>query len=447
MSQPFKSKGLSRRATVLTLLLGIFMGALDHGIVGPALSSIMQEFDLDTGWGVWSFTVYTLLFAVSIPVLGKLSDRFGRKQTFAFGITMFALGSIISAIAPSFTVFLIGRAVQAIGTGGIFPITTAQIAMSYPPEQRGRMLGLIGMVFGLGTILGPVLGGVIIEGLEWQWIFLVNVPISAIILILVTRIRQEQPIVKKTIDVPGIVTLTIIILSLMLGITLKNLGFLGLGALLIPLLVMIERKSADPVVKLAYFTRSSTLTLLLASMVSGFVMASATHLIPYFSETVLGMDKGAAGMSVTPLAIASVLASLAGGYLADKAGAKNVLMAGFALTLAVGAVMASGVDTIGLFYSMMAVLGFGIGIIIGAPLNVLILQAVNPQETGLAVGYISLFRSIGSTMGPTVAGLFLSTSANGYQPLFIASAAVSGISIVLLALSRRRVQTVTALNS
>ncbi|RIX50107.1 MFS transporter [Paenibacillus nanensis] len=443
MSQ-LKTKGISRGATVLTLLLGIFMGALDHGIVGPALSSILQEFELNTGWGVWSFTAYTLLFAVSIPVLGKLSDRFGRKQTFAFGIILFAIGSAAAALAPSFTVFLIGRAIQAIGTGGIFPITTAIIAMSYPPEQRGRMLGLIGMVFGLGTILGPVLGGMIIENMEWQWIFLINVPISAIILILISRVKQEQPIIKKAIDVPGIIVLTLIILSLMLGITLKNMLFLGLGVLLMPLLVVIERKSSDPVMRLTYFTKANTLALLLASMVSGFVMASTTNLLPYFSETVLGLDRGAAGMSVTPLAVASVLASLVGGYLVDKAGARRVLVFGFALTLAVGAALATGVETLGLFYPLIAIMGFGIGIIIGAPLNVLILQAVDPKETGLAVGYISLFRSLGSTMGPTIAGLFLSTYDNGFQPLFIVSGTVSAVSIVLLLSFQRRSQAAAA---
>lgn len=431
-------KSLSRGATVLTFLLGIFMGALDHGIVGPALSSIMTAFDQDTRWGVWSFTVYTLLFAVSIPVLGKLSDRFGRKQTFAFGIVMFALGSIIAAVAANFTVFLVGRAIQAIGTGGIFPITGAQIAMSYPPEKRGRMLGLIGMVFGLGTILGPVLGGVIIERLDWQWIFIINVPISAVILILVSFMKQEQPIVRKPIDLPGILVLTLVILSFMLGITLKNGMVIALGFVLVPLLVFVERRSQDPIMKVDYFTEAGRLTILLASMISGFVMASATHLIPYFSESVLGLDQGAAGMSVTPLAAASVLASIVGGYMVDKAGAKKVLLLGFAITLAGAMTMALGVDTTTAFYPVIALMGFGIGIIIGAPLNVLILQIVDPKETGAAIGYISLFRSLGSTMGPTLAGLLLSTYENGFQPLFAVSATVSGASIVLLLLFRKR---------
>jgi EmrB/QacA subfamily drug resistance transporter len=437
--QPQRVKGLTTGATTFIFLLGIFMGALDHGIVGPALSSILAEYNLQASWGVWSFTAYTLLFAVSIPVLGKLSDRFGRKRTFMFGIAMFAIGSIIAAAASSFAVFLAGRAVQAIGTGGIFPITGAQIAASYPPEKRGRMLGLIGMVFGLGTILGPIIGGLIIERLEWQWIFLINVPVSAVILLLISFVRQEQPAVKKPIDVLGILLLTACILSVMLGITMKSVVFFTIGVLFMLALVQAERKAKDPVMNLRYFSKANTLTLLLTSAVSGFVMASATNLMPFFAETILGMDKGAAGMSVTPLAIASVAASLVGGYLVDKIGAKRVLLLGFALTLVGAGMMATGLHTYAVFYLVIAWMGFGIGIIIGAPLNVLILQAAAPNEAGAAIGYISLFRSLGSTMGPTIAGLFLSMYSNGFVPLFIVSATASAVSIILLALFNKKI--------
>ncbi len=440
MTQQFRTQGLTRGATTLTFLLGIFMGALDHGIVGPALSSIMAAYDLEASWGVWNFTMYTLLFAVSIPVLGKLSDRFGRKQTFAFGIAMFACGSLVAAWAPNFAVFLVGRALQAIGTGGIFPITAAQIAVTYPPERRGRMMGLIGMVFGLGTILGPVLGGLIVAQLAWQWIFLVNVPIAAIILILTANVRQEQQTAAKPVDLPGILVLTLLILTVMLGITLQNVLLLACAVVIIPVLVLVERRSSDPIMRAAYFTRARTLVLLLASSASGFVMASAMNLIPYYSETVLGMDKGDAGMSAAPLAAASVLASLAGGYMVDKAGAKRTLLLGFGIALAGTLALAIGTDGIGLFYLVSSVLGFGIGIVIGAPLNVLILQAVEVQETGAAVGYVSLFRSFGSTMGPSIAGLLLAAYESGFQTLFLISAAVSGASMALLILLRRNSQ-------
>lgn len=437
-------KGLSKGATLFTFLLGIFMGALDHGIVGPALSSILESFQITADWGVWSFTIYTLLFAVSIPVLGKMSDRVGRKQTFMFGIAMFAAGSLLAALAPSFPLFLLGRAIQAIGTGGIFPITGAQIAVSYPPEKRGKMLGLIGMVFGLGTILGPLLGGFMIEHLDWQWIFLINIPISVLILILVSAVRQEQPIVKKPIDFKGIVLLTLSIMSVMLGVTIQNVVILLAGLLFIALLIILERKSADPVLNLNYFTRRKTLVLLAASMISGFVMASATNLIPYFSETILGMSKGDAGLSVAPLAIASAAASLIGGYMVDKAGAKKVLVLGFVITLVSAVILAVGISSLIVFYPVTALMGFGIGIIIGAPLNILILQAVTPSETGTAVGYISLLRSIGSTFGPTAAGLFLSTYQNGFSVLFTVSSVSSGVSLFLLVMILRTKRTIAA---
>lgn len=426
-------KGLSRATTIFTFLLGIFMGALDHGIVGPALSSIIEAYGVKTSWGVWSFTVYTLLFAVSIPLLGKLSDRFGRKQTFMFGITMFAIGSLIAAIAPNFTVFLIGRAVQAIGSGGIFPITGAQIVASYPPEKRGRVLGLIGVVFGIGTILGPVVGGAIVSRFDWQMVFWINIPISLMIMILMSMVKQEQQIVKKPIDMKGILVLTTIILAVMLGITIMNVWIIILGIILMPLLVKIERKHPDPILRVTYFTKLHTLTLLIASMISGYIMASATNLMPFFAESILNLDKGDAGMSAAPLAVASMIASLLGGILVDKLGAKKVLMLGFLITLVAAAVLSTGVDTLALFYSVIVLMGFGIGIVIGAPLNILIIQAVDVKETGSAIGYISLFRSLGSTLGPTVAGLCLILFDNGFEKVFMISGVVSLASLVLLA--------------
>ncbi|MBD8497884.1 MFS transporter [Paenibacillus arenosi] len=425
-------KGLPRAATTFTFLLGIFMGALDHGIVGPALSSIIEAYGLETSWGVWSFTVYTLLFAVSIPLLGKLSDRFGRKQTFVFGITMFAIGSLIAAIAPNFTVFLIGRAIQAIGSGGIFPITGAQIVASYPTEMRGRILGLIGVIFGVGTILGPVIGGIIVSHFDWQMVFWINIPISLIILILISMVKQEQQIVKKPIDIMGILVLTTIILAVMLGITIMNFWIVFLGIILVPLLVKVERKHADPILKITYFTKMHTLTLLIASMISGFIMASATNLMPLFAENILNLDKEGAGISVAPLAAASMIASLIGGILVDKLGAKKVLIIGFFITLLAAIGLSTGVDTLALFYPVIVLMGFGIGIVIGAPLNILIIQVVDVKETGSAIGYISLFRSLGSTLGPTIAGLCLTIFDNDFENVFMISGVVSLASLVLL---------------
>lgn len=427
-----ESKTISKSVVVFTFLLGIFMGALDHGIVGPALSSILLTFNIGPSWGVWSLTIYTLFFAVSIPVMGKLSDRVGRKKTFMSGIAVFALGSVLAAVAPNFIVFLIGRAVQAVGTGGIFPITAAQIAVSYPPEKRGKALGMIGVFFGLGTILGPVLGGIIISTLQWQWIFWINVPIAAVILLMMTRYRAEQKVVKRPIDFTGIALLTVIIFTIMLGVTERNGWFLLAALILAPVLIAVERRQADPVMNMDYFKRSKTVALLTASLISGFVMATATHLLPLYAESLLGIARGSSGFTVTPMAVSSMTASLAAGFLVDRIGAGKVILLGFAVAIAGSVSLALLSESLVLFLAVLFVMGFGIGIIIGAPLNVLMLQAVDPKETGAAVGYLSLFRSLGSTIGPAVAGMLLSASGQGFMTLYIISAAVSAAGIAML---------------
>ncbi|WP_433944017.1 MFS transporter [Paenibacillus sp. SN-8-1] len=428
---------VSRTLVTFTFLLGIFMGALDHGIVGPALSSIMNTFNISASWGVWSFTVYTLIFAVSIPVIGKMSDRVGRKQAFLFGIIMFGIGSLIAAFAPNFIVFLLGRAVQAIGSGGIFPITAAQIAMSYPPEHRDKAMGWIGVAFGLGSILGPTVGGFIIATASWKWIFLVNIPVCALILLLIAKYKPNQTRVVKPIDVLGITLLTLLILAVMLGIRLQNFWLIALGVICIPLLLLVEKKHPDPIMKVKYFTRSRTLALLLASAASGFVMATAVNFIPLFAEMNLGLAKGSSGFAATPLAIASMAASLIGGMLTDRLGARRALMAGFGLALIGAVFLILGMQSIVLLILTIILMGLGIGIIIGSPLNVLMLQAVEPSDTGMAVGYLSLFRSLGSTVGPALAGVFIANFTNGFSPLFITSAALSLASMAIVLVSAK----------
>lgn len=433
--QATKPQRITKEFTLALFLAGIFMGALDHGIVGPALSSIIADYGIQASWGVWSFSIYTLLFAVSIPLMGKLSDRLGRKRIFMTGITLFGLGSLLAALAPNFTMFLIGRSVQAIGTGGIFPITAAYIAVSYPEETRAKAMGWIGVIFGLGSILGPVAGGVIIDNFEWQWIFLINVPISAAIVLLMSRAQIQQNIVKKPIDYTGILTLTLLILSIMLGITLKNLWFAALGLVLIPLLVKVEKKSKDPVINIGYFTKYQTLLLLLLSLASGFIMASTINLLPSYIETKFELSKGAAAYGAAPLAVASMIASLVGGYLVTKLGAKTVLFIGFIVT-GIGTFALTVTDIYPLFLAIVAVIGFGIGIIIGSPLNMMMIKAVQLAEAGSAVGFLSLFRSVGSTLGPTIAGIILTVSTIGFTYVSIVMGIVSLISIVLLMIKK-----------
>ncbi|MDZ5473883.1 MFS transporter [Bacillus sp. 31A1R] len=425
-----------RGFTLTILLTGIFMGALDHGIVGPALSSILNAYQIDASWGVWSFTIYTLLFAVSIPLMGKFSDRFGRKVIFMIGISLFGLGSLLAALAPNFIMFLIGRSIQAIGTGGIFPITSAFIAVSYPQETRAKAMGWIGVIFGLGSILGPIVGGLIIQSYSWQWIFLINVPIAIIVVALISTVKLPQVINKKKIDYLGMLSITAIILSIMLGITTKNLLVFVIGLALIPIFIMIERKSEDPIVKLEYFKSNQLRLNLLFSLVSGFIMASTINLLPWFIETNYNVAKASAALGVTPLAVFSMIASLVGGHLVTKYGAKKVLFLGFTITT-IGGVLLTIPASYEILLGIVGLVGFGIGIIIGAPLNILMIQGTSMAEAGSAIGLLSLFRSLGSTIGPTVAGIILVVTDNDFMYVSLLLAALSALSLLLFTVFKR----------
>lgn len=434
VTKPLESK--IRTIALSIFLTGIFMGALDHSIVGPALSSIVSAYSIDTSWGVWSFTIYTLLFAVSIPLMGKFSDRFGRKQIFMIGIAIFGLGSLIAAIAPNFILFLVGRSVQAIGTGGIFPITAAYIAVSYSPEERAKTMGWIGGIFGLGSILGPIIGGYIIQNLEWQWIFFINVPISVLVILSMTALKLPQEIVKKPIDYPGIMVLTGLILAIMFGITSMNWIVLLIGFTLIPVFIAVEKKSKDPIIKLKYFQSKFILLILLFSLLSGFIMASTINLLPLFIETQFAVTRAKAAFGVTPLAITSMLASLIGGHLVTKWGARKVLFIGFTLTT-FGTLLLTLPTNYYLLLVVVGIIGFGIGIIIGAPLNILIIRGTSMAEAGAAVGLLSLFRSLGSTIGPTIAGILLASATSGFTNVSILLGGLSAIALLLFAIFKK----------
>jgi MFS family permease len=250
--------------------------------------------------------------------------------------------------------------------------------------------------------------------------------------LLVSTYRARQETVRKPIDFAGIGLLTVVVFAIMYGVSAADWKFIAAGLVLVPIFLRIEKRQPDPILNVRYVTQGSIVVLLVGSLFSGYVMATATNMLPFFAESVLGISRGGSGISVTPLAIASMAASLVGGVLVDKIGAKRTLVAGFAL-VAVGALsLAFWVEGLPAFLSVLVLLGFGVGIVIGAPLNVLMLQAVEPNETGSAIGSLSLFRSLGSTLGPTMAGMFLVWFANGFAAAFLASGIVSAVGIVVL---------------
>ncbi|MEI2692284.1 MAG: MFS transporter [Anaerolineae bacterium] len=208
----------SRNRLLLVLFVGVLMGALDIAIVGPALPAIQTEFGVDDRALAWVFTVYVLANLVGTPLMAKLSDRAGRRSIYVLDVILFAAGSLVVALSPTFAVLLLGRAIQGLGAGGIFPVASAVIGDTFPVEKRGSALGLIGAVFGIAFLVGPILGGVILLALNWHWLFLINLPIAAVLIVAALRLLPTtRPQQHLPFDWAGMIVLTALLTAMTYG--------------------------------------------------------------------------------------------------------------------------------------------------------------------------------------------------------------------------------------
>ena len=245
---------------LLTLALGVFAGALDLGVLSPALPAIAHGFGIAPRDVAWTFTLYLFANVVSIPIMTKLSDVIGRRSIYTLCVAIFAAGSVLAIAAPNFAIFLCARGIQAAGAGGIFPVATAAIADRVPLERRGSALGLLGAVWGLAAIVGPNVGGVITHYFSWHWIFIANVPLAIVVIVLAQRyVPSTAARVRGPLDLAGVFVLALGLLGVMVGLTRLDtraatfgngatVAALVLAALAFAALVPIERRAAAPVI-------------------------------------------------------------------------------------------------------------------------------------------------------------------------------------------------------
>jgi len=294
-----------RNKVLLLLFVGVLMGALDIAIVGPALPAIQAEFESGTRQMAWVFNIYVLLSLVSTPFMAKLSDRFGRRSIYVLDVALFGLGSLIVAQSDSFAMLIVGRAVQAIGAGGVLPVAAAVIGDTFPQEKRGAALGLIGAVFGIAFLVGPPLAGVILKYATWHWLFLINLPIALLLMAgAATLLPSTRPAERKPFDVPGMLLLCVLLGALALGITRldENMPLLGLtsptvgGPILLALVLMpvfwnMEKKAADPVLQPRLFRSRQMIVAGFLAAGTGMAETSGVFLRQLFHA----LDGGGAG--------------------------------------------------------------------------------------------------------------------------------------------------------
>jgi MFS family permease len=399
------------------LFVGVLMGALDISIVGPAIPAIENSINVDKQLMSWIFSIYVLANLVGISLMAKLSDLYGRQKIYIIAITVFAVGSLIVALSHNFNLLLTGRAIQGFGASGIFPVASAVVGDIFPPEKRGRTLGLIGAVFGLAFILGPVIAGVVLKFFVWNDLFFINLPIAAVLIYYSRKLLPSVPVGKvSSIDWGGIIILGLLLSSFTYGVNRLNanavidslisvsvLPFLICSVFASFLLVYFEKKADAPVVNPQLFlVRQIRITGLIA-IGTGIFQASFVFL-PSMAISSFGVSTSAASFMLLPVVIATAFGSPVSGRLLDKFGSRVLIISGLILS-AIGFVLLSTVlnDRL-VFYAGGVFLGLGFSVLSGSALRYIMLNEVSVSERASTQGIITIFISIGQIAGAAIIG-------------------------------------------
>jgi MFS family permease len=420
---------------ILLFSIGVFMAQLDNGIISSALTTINRGFDVTANWGAWGITIYTLGLAVSLPVVGKLSDRYGRKTLFLIEILLFGLGSLLVALSPSFGFYLFARLIQALGGGGIFIIGSSHILSTVEADKQAKYLGMLGAMNGVAAVLGPNIGSLLLDLTgNWHVLFLINVPIAVALLILgFTKLEESSDPAPGRLDLAGTIILSFAILSLMLGLTnidadvLESLArvnvwvYLLAGIILFAILLFYESKlerkpDGDPMLPIRLIKQPRYLMVLLIGSLSGGLLAAMIY-IPAFTEQVLGIAAENSGYWMTPLALAAGVGAGLGGALVAKKGPVFAAVASGVIAAVGFALFPLWLENRWQFVAASAIAGVGIGIILGAPLNILATEGLK-KDKGTALASLSLLRQIGMTLAPAVYAGFLARAFNRMDILF-----------------------------
>jgi EmrB/QacA subfamily drug resistance transporter len=411
--------GLSHRRVLIiigALMLGMLLAALDQTIVSTALPTIVG--DLKGGSHIaWVVTAYLLAATVSTPLWGKLGDQYGRKFFFQAAIVIFLVGSVFSGLAHSMVELIGFRAVQGLGGGGLMVGAQAIVGDIVSPRDRGRYMGLFGAVFGVASIVGPLLGGVFVDDLSWRWIFYINLPIGAIALAVVAaQVPGHLGTVHHVIDYLGAVTLTLAASSLVLFTSLGGTTYrwgssaiimLGVvGFALVAVFALVERRAAEPVLPLHLFKIRTFSVTSVVGFIIGFAMFGAITYLPAFFQVVKGLSPTASGLELLPLMAGLLVVSIGSGQIIARTGKYRFFpIAGSALTtLGLYLFSTMGPGTSAAQQTLyMVILGMGLGGVMQV-LVIIVQNAVPQTELGVATSGATFFRSIGGSFGTAIFG-------------------------------------------
>jgi EmrB/QacA subfamily drug resistance transporter len=408
--------GTALRTVFIALMLGMFLAALDQSIVSTALPTIVGDLG-GLNHLSWVVTSYLLASTLSTPIYGKLGDMYGRKPVFLVAILIFLAGSMLAGLSESMGELIGFRALQGIGAGGLMVGAQAIIADIVPPRERGRYMGLIGSVFAVAFVAGPLIGGFFVDNLSWRWVFYVNVPIGALaVVIVITRLHLHTPHTRHRIDYLGAALLSGGVGALILLATWGGTEYawgsneivgLGIvGVVLLAVFVWWERRAIEPILPLQLF-RSRIFSVANAmGFTIGMAMFGAIIFIPLFLQVVYGASATGAGLRMVALMVGLLSASILSGRAITRIGRYRPFPIAGTAVLVVGMFLLSllGVDTPPWVASAyMVVVGVGLGLV----MQVLVLVVQNdsrPEEIGVATASATFFRGVGGAFGVALFG-------------------------------------------
>ncbi|WP_346008005.1 MDR family MFS transporter [Janibacter terrae] len=403
------------------LMLGMLVASVSQTIVGPALPRIVSELGGMEHYS-WVATAAMLVSAVTVPIVGKFSDLYGRREFYLAGIVVFMVGSVIAGFSQSFWMLVAGRAVQGLGMGTLMPLSQTIIGDIIPPRQRGKYQGLMGAVFGVTSVAGPLLGGVITDHLGWRWLFFASLPIGLIALVFIAKFLHVPHTPRRApIDYLGIATLSTGLVALLLAVSFggsswawgssQSLGLFALSAVALVAFVVVERKAVEPVLPLRLFADRTISLSLVAAFGIAMVMFGAIIYIPVFAQGVIGVNATNSGLILMPLMLGFIVCGIVTGMLITRTGRYLPFMLTGIVVMAAGVLMLTRLDHTATSLELtgsMVVLGIGLGMAM-QQFTLVVQNSVSRADMGVATSSTQFFRNVGSTVGIAVFGTVMSS--------------------------------------
>jgi EmrB/QacA subfamily drug resistance transporter len=399
----------------LGIMLSLFMASMESTVVSTAMPTIVRQlggFELYS----WVFAAFMLTSTTTVPLYGKLSDLYGRRPVYAAAMALFLVGSLLCGRASSMALLITARAIQGLGAGGVVPLAFIIIADLFTLEQRTRMQGLFSGVWGVSSIVGPLLGGFLVDQVGWPWVFYINLLPGVLAALLVWSAWVEPAGAagrRPQVDYLGAGLLSGAIVALLVGLTIlgtaTSWALLGGAVVLGGGLVLVERRAADPILPLALLRQRLVAMACVQGVLAGWALFGSAAYVPLFVQSVLGTSATAAGATLTPQLIAWVTASIIGSWLLLRVGYRPLALLGMSvLTVGMGLLARIGVQTSqGALMGYLGLTGLGMGLVIPAFL-IAVQSTVRREQLGTATAAVQFSRSIGGTLGVSVMGVVLS---------------------------------------